>query len=133
MSYTVATTETTPPPIPGHADETKPSQKRDRIADAVPQEPLPQGEAPSQASMLMLTDIIESSDWVDDVNAEIGEIQVEPRSPTETSSDLTHFFEEHEPKPPKVLMDNPHDVPLELQAQIQIYATNECNYFSFVW
>ena len=82
--------------------------------------------------MLMLADIIESSDWVDDVDAEIGEIQVEPRPPTETSSDLTHFFEEHEPKPPKVLMDNPYDVPLELQAQIQIYATNECSYFSFV-
>ncbi|TFK55444.1 alpha/beta-hydrolase [Heliocybe sulcata] len=30
-----------------------------------------------------------------------------------------------EPKPPKVLMHNPEETPLELRAQIQIYATNE--------
>ena len=30
-----------------------------------------------------------------------------------------------EPKPPKVLMDDPHATPLELRSQIQIYATNE--------
>lgn len=32
---------------------------------------------------------------------------------------------EWEPKPPKVLMENPLATPLELRAQIQIYATNE--------
>lgn len=30
-----------------------------------------------------------------------------------------------EPKPPKVLMKNPNDTPLELRGQIQLYATNE--------
>jgi hypothetical protein len=30
-----------------------------------------------------------------------------------------------EPKPPKVLMDNPNAVPLELRTQIQHYATTE--------
>ena len=30
-----------------------------------------------------------------------------------------------EPKPPKVLMKNPEDTPLELRGQIQLYATNE--------
>lgn len=29
------------------------------------------------------------------------------------------------PKPPKVLMENPKETPLELRAQIQHYATNE--------
>ena len=30
-----------------------------------------------------------------------------------------------EPKPPKVLMEDPNEPPLELRAQIQLYATNE--------
>lgn len=30
-----------------------------------------------------------------------------------------------EPKPPKVLMDNPDAVPLDLKSQIQLYATTE--------
>lgn len=30
-----------------------------------------------------------------------------------------------EPKPPKVLMEDPSAVPLELRSQIQQYATNE--------
>lgn len=129
MSHTVTTTKTNPPPIPGHADETKPSSERDRVAEALPQEPLPQGEVPSQASMIALADIIESSDWVDAVNTEIDRasgIQVEPLPAVGASNDgRPHFIEEHEPKPPKVLMENPDDVPLELQSQIQICATNE--------
>jgi hypothetical protein len=128
MSQTVTTTETNPPPIPGHADETKPSPRRDRVADALPQEPLPQNEVPSQASMMMLADTIESSDWVDTVNTEIDRasgIQAKPLSTTDPSSGRPHSIEEHEPKPPKVLMENPGDAPLELKYQIQIYATNE--------
>lgn len=34
-------------------------------------------------------------------------------------------LESWEPKPPKVLMENPHVVPLELRSQIQMYATTE--------
>lgn len=131
MSQTVTTTETNPPPIPGHADETKPSLKRDRVAEALPQEPLSQDEVPSQSSMMMLADIIESSDWVGTVNAEIDRasgVQVEPLATMGTSNGQHRPIEEHEPKPPKVLMENPDDVPLELQSQIQIYATNEYAY-----
>lgn len=36
-----------------------------------------------------------------------------------------------EPKPPKVLMKDPKEKPLELRSQIQFYATNEC-VFSFL-
>ena len=128
MAHTVKMTETNPPPVPGHADETKPSPKRDRIAGAVPQSPLPQDEVPSQASMMMLADTMESSDRMDGANAEMGPasgIQVKPRTATEASSSRTRFVGDYEPKPPKVLMDDPADVPLELQSQIQIYATNE--------
>lgn len=37
-----------------------------------------------------------------------------------------------EPKPPKVLMDDPHARPLELRSQIQLYATNECVVSTFL-
>ena len=134
MSHTVKATVTNPPPAPGHADETKPSSKRDEITEVLRQEPLPQDEVPSQASMMMLADIIESSDWVDDVNMEMGRasgIQTEPRTTAETSSDRPRFIEADEPRPPKVLMENPDNVPLELRSQIQIYATNEYAYISF--
>ena len=124
MSRTVTTTETNPPPIPGHADETKHSSRRNRVAEALPQEPLPQDEVPSQASMTMLADIIESSDVSAEIDRPSG-IQPKPLPTTETSSGQPHSTEERESKPPKVLMENPSDVPLELQSQIQIYATNE--------
>lgn len=31
-----------------------------------------------------------------------------------------------EPKPPKVLMDDPNAIPLQLNSQIQVYAATEC-------
>lgn len=123
----MTTTETNPPPIPGHADEARPSPKRDLLAEALPQEPLPQEEVPSQASMMMLADVIESPDRVDTVHTETDRasgIQVEPLATMETSKGRPHSIR-GEPKPPKVFMENPDDVPLELQSQIQIYATNE--------
>ena len=126
MSQTVAPTETNPPPIPGHADQTKPSLKRNHVAEALTQESLAPSEVPSQASMVVLADIVESSHWVDSVNAGIDRVSgIQAELPPETSSVQPHSVEEHEPKPPKVLMQNPNEVPLELQSQIQIYATNE--------
>ena len=128
MSKAVATTETNPPPVPGHADETKPSPKRDHIAEALPQELLPQDKVPTQASMVKLTNVIESADWVDTMNTEAdraNRVQVEHPPGIETSDARSLSIREHEPKPPKVLMENPDDVPLELRSQIQIYATNE--------
>ena len=137
MSCTVQPTETNPPPLPGHADGMKPSLKRDYVAEALPQGPLPQDEVPTQASMIMLADIVESPDWVDAVNMEIDRargVQVESplaierppsRPKSESFDDRSDSIEEREPKPPKVLMEDPDDIPLELQSQIQIYATNE--------
>ncbi|KZT72544.1 alpha/beta-hydrolase [Daedalea quercina L-15889] len=59
-----------------------------------------------------------------------------PKDPQATSQeDRTKQVQDHsgldydsgfwEPKPPKVLMDDPHARPLELRSQIQLYATNE--------
>lgn len=140
MSHTVTATETYPPPIPGHADELEPSSERDRVAEALPQEPLPDGKVPTQASIMVLTGTVESPDWADTVNTEIDRVRgarvespttTEPPPPRPKSEildsrpDRPDSIEEHEPKPPKVLMEDPDDVPLELQSQIQIYATNE--------
>ena len=37
-----------------------------------------------------------------------------------------------EPKPPKVLMEDPNEQPLELRSQIQLYAMNEYAHSTFV-
>ncbi len=37
-----------------------------------------------------------------------------------------------EPKPPKVLMEDPNATPLELRSQIQLYATTEFVYASYI-
>ena len=137
LNNTLATTETNPAPIPGLADELKASSDRDFVAETLSQEPLPPKEATTQTSMMVLTGTIESPDWMDTVNKEMdraGETQVESPKTMERPSSWPKLespdsqndsAEGHELKVPKVLMEDPSDVPLELQAQIQIYATNE--------
>jgi len=87
--------------------------------------------------MMVLTGTLESPDWMDSVNKEIdraGGVQVEspttmerpPSWPKLESPDSRHGSAEgYGFELPKVLMENPGDAPLELQSQIQIYATNE--------
>lgn len=105
--------------------------------EALSQELLPHEKTTTEASMMVLTGTLGSPDWMDSVNREIdraGGVQVEspttmedPSSwPKLESPDSQHGSSEgHELKLPKVLMEDPGDVPLELQSQIQIYATNE--------
>lgn len=45
---------------------------------------------------------------------------------TKTISDEDHDVNYYEPKPPKILMENPNTTPLELRSQIQMYAAMEC-------
>lgn len=44
---------------------------------------------------------------------------------SKTGDDEEYEIDRWEPKPPKVLMENSNDVPLELRSQIQMYATTE--------
>ena len=93
--------------------------------------------------MMVLTGTVESPDWVDAVNTEIdraGGVQVEspttmerpPSLPTlEASDSRPDSIKGHEPKPPKVFMEDPDDTSLELQSQIHMYATNEYDYLLF--
>ena len=137
LNHAIATTESNPPPVPDHADELKLSSDRDFVAEALSQEPFPQEGGTAQTSMMVLTGTIESPDWMNTVNREMdraGGVQTEspttmerPSSwPKLESPDSQHgSTEEHEVKVPKVLMEDPGEAPLELQSQIQIYATNE--------
>ncbi|KAH8113227.1 lipase/esterase [Phellopilus nigrolimitatus] len=95
----IAPTETCPPPNPGHADTLQPS--RERIKK------FRKGEKThsnvSQAEMMSC-------------NGEPERISQTPKPAEEIS---------WEPKPPKILMEDPSTTPLELRSQIQLYATNE--------
>lgn len=91
-----------PPPKPGHADTLKPTTERVEEDNQSYETDDPQ----SQEQML--------SHHTDTGAA---------RTTANLASDaeLAHW----EPKPPKVLMKDPDAVPLQLQSQIQMYATTE--------
>lgn len=42
-----------------------------------------------------------------------------------SEEDMEDLVDRWQPKPPKVLMNNPEDPPLELKSQIQLYAATE--------
>ena len=137
LNPTVVTAGSNPLPIPGDMGEPKAPPTGGYVAGALSEEPLPHEKGTAEASMMVLTGTLESPDWMDAVNKEIdraGGVEVEsptamgrPSSwPKLESPDSRHGSSEgHELKLPKVLMEDPSDVPLELQSQIQIYATNE--------
>ncbi|KII94934.1 hypothetical protein PLICRDRAFT_33764 [Plicaturopsis crispa FD-325 SS-3] len=99
-----------PPPEPGHADTLTPStdrvkkdvEKSREGKDTIGEE---LGRAGSQEEKVQGTGA--------------GDVEKAPSLP---DADDIDFWQ---PKPPKVLMDDPHAVPLELRSQIQLYATNE--------
>ena len=121
-------TKTNPPPPPGHADTLLPS--KERLADQVDQrvdksmsEKRPAGagdleedNVKSQEAMLNETDD-EKRNTPSPSSSQVGVRDDDPNY-----EDALSFWE---PKPPKVLMDDPNAIPLELRSQIQIYATNE--------
>lgn len=89
----VRTSQSNPPPKPGHADTLGKST-------------LPEAERASRSSSPVLT-------------------QQEMLSQGSETSAETYDIDKQEPKPPKVLMEDPEAIPLELCSQIQLYATNE--------
>jgi len=50
---------------------------------------------------------------------------IESRTPVIKETPDNCDIDLYEPKPPKVLMENPNATPLELRSQIQLYATTE--------
>ncbi|KAF9006563.1 hypothetical protein BDQ17DRAFT_1302956 [Cyathus striatus] len=127
----IVPTTTNPPPEPGHTDTLKPSIKRleeEERAD-IPssgealktQEEMLEGRPPVR--VLSDSGIGTMSDLKDEEssNSNIGSLKVEVDKKPENDCDV----ESWEPKPPKLLMENPNAVPLELRSQIQQYATTE--------
>lgn len=98
----VRPSEETSPPKPGHADTLQPRKGRvEKEKDET--------VAPVETQEKMLADS----------DASVNKAQDGGELPDRDDLD---FWEPH---PPKVLMENPRDIPLELHAQIQLYATNE--------
>ncbi|KAJ7228482.1 hypothetical protein GGX14DRAFT_613080, partial [Mycena pura] len=94
----IASAKNDVPPEPGHADQLRPSKAR------------VQGKVEDQGR--------ETSTFSSETDSS-GAKNPEEVNPNEY--DIDHF----EPRPPKVQMTDPDAVPLELHAQIQLYATNE--------
>jgi hypothetical protein len=130
-----------PPPVPGHADKLNPDA--DRVLESIRQQAAGpsaedldrNGGSLSQAEMLAQVNLEDRCDLPFEANA-----NGEGHDHTTTSgvsrgrfapeiglSDgpLEDFVDRWQPKPPKVLMENADDTPLELRSQIQLYATTE--------
>ncbi len=137
----VIPTKTKPPPQPGHADKLKPNteevvnQIRERLRQTMergeevhssdlqddPTEILSQKEMQSQGGV----DVSHGATPPTDGSPTAGADDENTESANENLDIALDFWE---PKPPKVLMEDPNAVPWELRAQIQLYATTEYVY-----
>ncbi|KAI0677037.1 alpha/beta-hydrolase [Trametes maxima] len=129
-------TQTNPPPPPGHADKLKPDDGRQTDqADKRLEQSIQKGEEVHAADL---------QDSPGDIGSQKEMLADHPKSrsgsPAESDStrEETNLKQDNEwgpsydsvrdfwePKPPKVLMEDPNATPLELRAQIQLYATTE--------
>ena len=132
-------TQTNAPPPPGHADTLDPSPARVEQQDALRHEAGQSGISPSEVEARH-TDVSEPKpqrEMLCDAGIDGGESAGNAAS---DSGQTTHVntpkegekdevseddLDRWEPKPPKVLMEDSNDVPLEVLSQIQQYATNE--------
>ena len=130
-------TQTNPPPKPGHADTLQPSSERadEQLAERLvagkergrpaDTEELKEEHVEDQAVMLSRRgDETEKGGSLDASSYSAKDVP----TPLERDGKTLEFesLDFWEPKPPKVLMKDPNDRPLELRSQIQLYATNEC-------
>lgn len=105
----VASSESLPPPRPGHADTLIPSAER------VAKDTLRHGN--HSKAKVSQKDMLEFDGDARQINESVN---VKPEQ-VDKKEDRSWY-----PAPPKVLMEDPNAVPLELRSQIQLYATNEC-------
>lgn len=104
-----------PPPKPGHADTLRPSSERreeEKNSSKVFEEDV-QNKITRQKEMQSDAEKLESHDGNGKAKADGNGIP--------DASDIDFW----QPKPPKVLMDDPHAVPLEMRSQIHMYAATE--------
>ena len=135
----VVKTTTNPPPAPGCAATLKPDPKRAEesieVKDPVGQE----GGKEVKSQQGILEQVKQgASDPASGSTSENGDVK--PRNAGHNGSTTTNSavlevdndkipgqedIDFWQPKPPKVLMNNPRDVPLQMRSQIQMYATTE--------
>lgn len=127
-------TESYPPPQPGHADTLQPDEGR--INESRPEQASPPRSELKQKEMTLTgrsstgRGVAESSDNSGGSFGECG--RSFPNGSSLSQEQANHKDSQSKgsssswiPKPPKVLMEDPDATPLELRAQIQLYATNE--------
>ncbi|KAI0772028.1 alpha/beta-hydrolase [Trametes elegans] len=127
----VVTTRTNPPPQPGHADNLKPDDEH--IKDQVDQRSAQSAEKGEDVHAADLQDRPEEVLSQREMQDQGGSKPAAPKLPqksfasvgAEEKGDGDIVPDVWEPKPPKVLMEDPNATPLELRAQIQLYATTE--------
>lgn len=129
-------TKSGPPPKPGHADTLQPDSERKQDQDE--QLANQSAELGKEVGAAELKDNSEEIPPQKDMLREPdGDAGARPAtSPDQDSARDTAVEDgdsEWEPKPPKVLMENPNDTPLELLAQIQLYATTESVGCDHLW
>ncbi|KAI0356462.1 alpha/beta-hydrolase [Trametes cingulata] len=135
----VIPTKTKPPPKPGHADKLKPDTgSMVEQADQRQRQSVEKGEEVHSADLQDKPEEINSQkEMQEQANGHSPASEHGPAPPTPTpegdgakqegddGSDYDSLRDFWEPKPPKVLMEDPNATPLELRAQIQLYATTE--------
>jgi hypothetical protein len=127
----VVLSKSNPPPEPGHADTLKPSQERVDADDENDKDIAPNGkEVKTQAEMPSSSsaDAQAGTKYQNNGNGKKRQDQHSrhPSSKTSVKEDAEDYDVDFwEPRPPKVLMEDPNAVPLELRAQIQLYAMTE--------
>ncbi|KAG5648902.1 hypothetical protein DXG03_000251 [Asterophora parasitica] len=121
----VVLTKTNPPPKPGHSDTLKPSKKR-LEAEATEQSSntVPDQNVKAQSEMLKGDSPEASSSQGGSSPRQTSSENHSNSKPIQDDSD-DYNIDLWEPKPPKVLMNDSNEVPLELRSQIQLYATTE--------
>ncbi|KAI0265849.1 hypothetical protein BC834DRAFT_876659 [Gloeopeniophorella convolvens] len=120
-------TQTNPPPPPGHADTLAPTAER------VEEQGHLRAVAAMTGTSLDTAERAEKGPVQDqgEMEAEVGSDRVSSNAGRDTAAEDRaaspdpEEADRWEPKPPKVLMKDPNDRPLELRSQIQQYATNE--------
>ncbi|KAF9534722.1 hypothetical protein CPB83DRAFT_211167 [Crepidotus variabilis] len=124
----VTQTVTNEPPKPGRPDTLKPSKSRvkNEVAGDVYGSG---GRVKSQGAMLDSEDMVNSDEEIPNKEAKASSVST-PQASNSTLQrskqlETPDDYDQWEPKPPKVLMQNENAVPLELRSQIQMYAPTE--------
>lgn len=134
------------PPKPGDADTLRPNKStlQERTNKSSESSPATNGKIQSQEEMLGNNEPIGDRDGSagaasEGENGDMHGGQVNHSKDPGSSSvsangqgddSAPYDIDQWEPKPPKVFMENPEAVPLELHSQIQLYATTESVFHS---